>query len=303
MLQQNQYLRSTLVIISTLMLIGCSGTSLGTSGLVKRLSQRGIVSVSPDNPFLAGNLLLTREAEQHPELQGFLELAGLPSALKTEDSMFSNNTLTLYYTDQHKFYQLERTTEGWLIDGPSPLSNEQQAELTNLTEFNFASNATPKLEKTANNTRAALRLPAIETESTFSPPPILQPVAMTATVDPFNSTINRAPGLTANTRQPFQSVIRKPEIISQDPANTISDEGQAEITPRGDIVHYVTYPGETLTTISKWYTGEDRNTNSLARINGLLNKSKLELGDTIVIPSYLIKNSNRLPEKALQPQL
>ena len=67
----------------------------------------------------------------------------------------------------------------------------------------------------------------------------------------------------------------------------------AELTPRGDVVHHVTYPGETLSMIARWYTHDRANAGRLARINHLNNPDRLQIGDKIIVPSYLLKNKNR----------
>jgi len=52
--------------------------------------------------------------------------------------------------------------------------------------------------------------------------------------------------------------------------------------------------------ISRWYTLDARNLGRISRINNLKNPSQLEIGDTIVIPSYLVKNKNRLNEATVK---
>ncbi|RIL09841.1 MAG: hypothetical protein DCC75_05645, partial [Proteobacteria bacterium] len=74
----------------------------------------------------------------------------------------------------------------------------------------------------------------------------------------------------------------------------------AELSPKGDLVHYVTYPGETLSNIARWYTFERDNAARIARINDLKNPDQLSPGDTIVIPAYMLKNKVRLSEQALK---
>ncbi len=75
---------------------------------------------------------------------------------------------------------------------------------------------------------------------------------------------------------------------------------QAEITPQGDLVHYVGYEGETLSMITRWYTHDIGNLSRIIRINTLKNPDKLNLGDAIVIPQYLIKCKSALTEEAVQ---
>jgi hypothetical protein len=71
------------------------------------------------------------------------------------------------------------------------------------------------------------------------------------------------------------------------------DLSPAEETPRGDIVHYVTSPQETLSIIALWYSGEKENNERLGRINRIKGES-LSPGDTLVIPRYMVKNKKIL---------
>jgi hypothetical protein len=74
----------------------------------------------------------------------------------------------------------------------------------------------------------------------------------------------------------------------------------AEMTPKGDVVHHVTYPGETLSMLARWYTHDRANAGRIARINSITQPDKLNIGDMIVIPSYLVKTKNRLTEEGVQ---
>jgi nucleoid-associated protein YgaU len=77
----------------------------------------------------------------------------------------------------------------------------------------------------------------------------------------------------------------------------------AEITPQGDLVHYVIYPGETLSIIARWYTHDRANSGRIARINDLKNPDHLEIGDSIIVPSYLLKTQSRFSETDLNQLL
>jgi hypothetical protein len=83
----------------------------------------------------------------------------------------------------------------------------------------------------------------------------------------------------------------------------VTGPAPAELSPKGDLVHYVTYPGETLYMIARWYTYDRENGPRLARINRLNNADRLALGDEIVVPAYMLKNKNRLSEEALKAYL
>ena len=76
--------------------------------------------------------------------------------------------------------------------------------------------------------------------------------------------------------------------------------GAVEVSPSGDIVHYVTTPSESLPAIALWYTDEAENAARLARINGLRPSSVLSAGDTVVIPSYMVSFRSRPADEAWQ---
>ena len=79
-----------------------------------------------------------------------------------------------------------------------------------------------------------------------------------------------------------------------------SDGPEAELSPRGDLVHYVTFPGETLSMIARWYTGDRTNAGRIARMNGLPNPDQLRIGDSVVVPKYLLATTKRLTATAVE---
>jgi hypothetical protein len=62
-------------------------------------------------------------------------------------------------------------------------------------------------------------------------------------------------------------------------------------------VHTVQYAGETLSIISKWYTGDDKNWEVLADANPHVDFEKLATGNKIFIPENLLKTRKPLTEK------
>lgn len=81
---------------------------------------------------------------------------------------------------------------------------------------------------------------------------------------------------------------------------TSAPQHNAERTPHGDLVHYVTYEGETLSLIARWYTLDASNVARITRTNSLPHPDHLEIGDEIIIPSYLIKNGKLLEQPSLK---
>jgi hypothetical protein len=70
-------------------------------------------------------------------------------------------------------------------------------------------------------------------------------------------------------------------------------EQTAHIAP---FVHTVRWPGESLSHISKWYTGKYANWKMIAKANPGLNPNRIRKGEKIVIPQALLKTEKSLPK-------
>lgn len=188
------------LLILSIYLSGCA------EPLVSRLKGRGPVTVSPDNPYLASNLLLSQLSETRPELKGFLETKGYPEYLEVNKQLIGPLTLKLIY--QSESFLVE------IVDNTAVINNEA-----------------------------------------------------------------------AKAPEPFQSP-------KQEQPSKITVNDPAELTPRGDLVHYVISPNETIEQIAGWYTDNPANAEKLLRLNSLQN---LEVGDVVVIPNYMVKKKTRMP--------
>lgn len=62
-------------------------------------------------------------------------------------------------------------------------------------------------------------------------------------------------------------------------------------------VHKIRWPGETLSIIAIWYTGNYRNWIALAKANPNLNPNRIFRGNRILIPSNLLKTRKELPKE------
>lgn len=246
---------------------GCAERLTMDSGLVRRLNNRGPVILSPDNPYIAGNLLLAKEMEKSEELRGFVKHRGAPAALEVEKTTFAPLIMSLYYPEKGERYVAEQTDDGgWFIKGPEAIEQAKLAEVQ--------SAAAP---------------------STGSQPIALPPAELTGgsapAAEPSRTDISPEPSA------PLEEPARAGGVKSLDLEE--DDKAKAEITPKGDLVHYVTYQGESLALIAEWYTDDIANAGKLARMNSISQSNSLAIGDTIVIPSYMVKNKNQLPEIAV----
>lgn len=251
-----------LILLLSFLLTACS---INSDSLTKRLLARGPLSVSSENPYIAANLFLTRESEKSPVIKGFLEQQGNPSAIEVEGGMLSGVKTNLYYLNDSHFYIVERINDLSVITGPFPINLSKQDEINSVV-------GSVKTGETVKDSNLILDTSKANTqEKSFSD--------------------------ISEDKENTKAAILIPK--SQD-LRERSTTQQAEISPRGDLVHYVTFPGETLSVISRWYTGDKNNVGKLARVNNLKHPDKLVLGDTIIVPSYLLKNKTRLTKEAME---
>ena len=264
--------------------MGCTSDLRLNNSLVNRLKDRGPVVLSQNNPFLAGNLLLNREAEQHPELQGFLAHRGTPSAMEVARGFLSPMYITLYYPDAGESYFLSETQDAWMIEGPHSIPPEKNQELAKLDSALIRAELAGQDAPTAS-TRPESAQAAAAPET----PPYGREQANLS--GQFKSFSAPAPDEATAAPAPTPGFQRSP--AAADKLKSTEFEENAEISPKGDLVHYVTFPGENMAMVAKWYTYDSHTADTLARINKLQG-GKLQLGDTVVIPRYLIKNKTRM---------
>ena len=71
-------------------------------------------------------------------------------------------------------------------------------------------------------------------------------------------------------------------------------------TPVAYMYHTVKFPGETLSIIADWYTGNSRNWEVIVNENPGLDPKRIRIGDVIIIPRSLVVKDAPLPEKAVR---
>ena len=67
--------------------------------------------------------------------------------------------------------------------------------------------------------------------------------------------------------------------------------------------HKIRWPGETLSLVSKWYTGRYKNWRKLAYHNPEINPNRIKIGQKIYIPVTLLKTRKPMPEKFVAKRL
>lgn len=262
------------------------------NGLLGRLKNRGLVPLSADNPYLAANLLVSKEMDKSEELRGFVQHRGAPAAIEVEKGTFSALVMKFYYPERDEYYSLEDVENTWIISGPFTIP---ASDLGKVAVYTRKTAMTPRLAREEQSLPAGVPpLPAADTQQTVAAPSKPQGF-QSPPLPEFHAPqpVSGAPSTARETEVSDEATLIRKIAAS-------SPQTAAEITPRGDVVHYVTYPGETLSIISRWYTETRDNAGRLARINELKNPDRLALGDQIVIPAYLVKNKHRLSREAIE---
>jgi hypothetical protein len=279
------YLKKSLLILlatSLLSLTACSSHSaFPFNPYISRLKNRGPVPLSGDNPYLAANSLLINESNRSEELKGFIKQRGGPNALQVEKSSFGLVAIELYYMDKREYYKLDDVDNTWLITGPFKLDKSKLETLKPIAIQ--MPNGKPNLSIPANKQNLTEQRTKNNLDITKS--------------EKISDSSKASLGNITKT----SSVAVKPQNSSNETEKLIKTYGRhaAEITPKGDIVHYVVFPGETLSLITRWYTLDIKNLREISLANKLNDGTMLSIGDSIVIPANLAKNKLRLSEEAL----
>lgn len=264
-----------LLLLVMALSVGCSQLPSPNRSLADRVKNRGPLVLSDENPYLASNLFLAREMDRSKEVSGFIRKHGAPAAIAVEGDYFEAVKVRLFYPESRTSYTVEDVGDAHVITGPTPLSSEESRELAQVT-------------------RDIQGVPVL-----------------TTSVEPAGTTTARLPEGPEENSAPPEGVARRLEKAKhqlagtgEEPADALSrpatDGPEAEISPKGDLVHYVTYPGETLSMIARWYTGDRANAGRIARINGLQNPDHVSIGDTVVVPKYLLSTTKRLTPRAIE---
>ncbi len=271
----------TLLLFALLLINSCSLNN-NSPKFRSELANQGPITLSDSNPYIAGNILLTKEIESSPILKGFVERKGTPDAIEIRKAFFSADQLTFYYLGDNEYYSLDQSSNNWLIKGPHKISSEM---LSSLKDLPILQSSAPLL-KTENNVVAEV--------SNLPPANELPELKFAKPTSNSNRTITNRASLKKDYKA---EKVYKGNNKSLKEDNEISP---AEESISGDIIHKVSFPGEDIKTIVKWYTGDASNTGRIARINGLDVQNKLNLNQTVRIPRYLVKNSDPLPQKEIK---
>ena len=293
---------SKLVVIGALSfsLFGCIMYSEPRDSVLNKLVDRGPILIAPSNPYLAANQFLTKQMAESVELTGFFKLKGYPEAFELKDTIMGPLIMTLYYALNQERYALEKNGRTWIISGPFAMDNSEIAKLNIPGLSPRQLSVQPPIGVHQSSTPLpAIKKNAPEKEKNSVPeknPKLKVPSTPTSIVEP-SETPTAVEGFTSP--ETDTAPVEVTSALSKDSASS----SPAELSPRGDLVHYVTMPGETLSAIARWYTQDRENAAKIGRLNRLKNTDVLQIGDTIVIPSYMVVNKSRLTEEDLKALL
>lgn len=76
-------------------------------------------------------------------------------------------------------------------------------------------------------------------------------------------------------------------LQEQEHPQAVYEKGDKAV-PSGYYVHTVKLPGESLSIIAKWFTGDLNNWDKLSKYNPAINPNRIHLGDTIRIPRHMM---------------
>lgn len=287
--------------------LGCVKAPTLHETILSHLRDKGPIEVVPDNPFLASSLLLAKEAESSPEMRGFLEHKGSPKAFEVQGAESGRSSITFYYPDSREKYTFDKADGVYIISGPFPLDPKKIGELQTLGAPGAAKAQAPLPARTQEPKQSAA--PAKKPDPTGAPSqmPTQPPKEIKTSAqanEPADKKVEAAPAAAPIDTPKAPPTRTEP---TPDQAPTIQEiigkyggANPAETTSKGDLVHFVTFQGESLSIISRWYTLDLANAPRIARINRLKDPNDLKLGDQIIIPSYLVKNKSRLTAPGMQ---
>ncbi len=295
---------------------------------------KGIVPLSTESPYVASNLFVAEEMKRSRFFKGFIETNGVPLALELKEGD-EGLILNLYYPRKRIYYigELRRQVDEkgkeffseWFIRGPFVMERGQYRALRGLEHIRKApvifvkgegvrfqeaarvsklSGATQDKEvrlrkEEGTHRRASARL---EVEPYI---PVVKPkVVKVKKKRKKGEEVKKEEGkdlvvfYKENKEKALEAMLDPKHFrpLNTDQMALAISKGYAERNIRGDIIHTVKSPKETLQAISTWYTGDPKNTGILQKINHIKDPQALELGTKIVVPRRLIKRIKAMPE-------
>jgi hypothetical protein len=258
----------------------CSCSTNSELYLRDELANRGPQALSPTNPFLSTNLFIAKEMKNSEVFRGFIRYKGTPDAVEVRKSYFKPIRVYLFYLSDGEAFLLEQASDDWLVRGPDKIPAQLMSAFFNMTPA--GPNAPLALDGEG---------PVFAAGEATSPvrPAYVDPAPE---VKSLRKVPTRDEVIAQNTKP------KRPPVKAERTATATIEEdlGTVKESSSGDLIHRVTFNGETLRMIAKWYTGDINNTGRIARINGIERPDVLTIDQSIRIPRYLLKTTRPLPQ-------
>jgi hypothetical protein len=269
------FARTSLVIVFILgMLQGCTTQVPIKGGLYQRLSNRGPVLLSTENPFLPANRLLSEELNNSAELRDFIAQRGSPTAIEVTQSLLSRTELSLIYPAENEVYRLAQRRSGWSVGEPEALSADALEKIESELALGGVSLGDPR--EAQKYVAAILPSTDLDEDTTRA--------SLAHSDIGENEKIN-------------------PSKLPRNHHNTGTRQAKVLILKNGGLVHSVTFPGESLSVIAAWYTGATSNTALIAKANKISTNKVVKIGQSVTIPPKLLKNRKPLSQAFLRSAL
>lgn len=264
------YVSLLLAVLSTsILLAGCGMTrSLSPRDsselplMLEALEGKDPLILSEENEHLAPNRLVFLLREESGALRGFFSQRGIPDAVRVVDASDEASEIDLYYLSPDELFRIEQEKTVWVVLGPTQIQREFLIPLKRSIRKSIVSKEMSSPTETPEEDYTGID--AAESEMT---------------------------GNQITERDVVDSSSLREEVLTL--ANEPSTP-QAEKNVKGDILHRVITRQENILILSLWYTLNTETASSIARINSKDARAPLEPGDTIQIPSYLVKNVRAL---------
>lgn len=251
-----------------------------TKGVESALIDKGIIPLSPTNPYVGSNVFLSQEAEKSSYLQRFLENRSVPQAVE----VISPTKMALYYPPLNEKYfgdlQTSETSYEWILRGPYKFTRDDFKKTRSLynaesgviilhgqvSSFRPTATPTPKIIVVTPTPKPKTRRPAIVARPAVSPTP-----SPTPTLDFINS-------------------LSYP--LNSDQQALLSARGYAERTKDGDLIHTLK-EGESVESVVEWYTKDKSKLPQILAASGIDAVQGASAGYKIIIPKSMIKESKK----------
>jgi hypothetical protein len=282
---------STRIIVS----LACVGTVALSVACAPRHAQfeslmnKGVVPVSPENPFNGSNLFLAKEMEQSVYLYNFLKEKGSPQAIELKGSNPENPEAHLFYADSNEEYiaqpaprrsRAKDAPREWIIIGPFEIDRHHYSDVQQLKQNPYG-----VFEIFGRREVLGKEPPRGESSTlqpVFIPTPKPRPVV-------HKKTHKAIPTVGVDTQAAIPS-----NPLNFDQEALKEEKENAERDAKGDLIHTVKSKSETLQSIAQWYTSSSANAKEVADKNALPLDAKLNPGAKVIIPSKIVVNPKRM---------